>query len=114
VAADEHTRARILGADALIISRSQRYSISDKSCCRCVRVIKLSFVQAVQAFTEVSVKAIAKIILVGAAAVFASSLSAEAECRSCKAVECSFDTQCGIQCLCIKLDGNIKGNCVQK
>ncbi len=35
-------------------------------------------------------------------------------CSSCKAVDCSFDTQCGVRCACVKLNGNYKGNCVAK
>lgn len=37
-----------------------------------------------------------------------------AYCSKCRAVDCSFDTQCGVSCACVKLGGNIKGQCVEK
>jgi hypothetical protein len=35
-------------------------------------------------------------------------------CSKCKAVDCSFDTQCGTRCTCVKLNGKIKGQCVEQ
>lgn len=35
-------------------------------------------------------------------------------CSSCKTVDCSFEYQCGHRCDCVKLNGNIKGQCVQR
>lgn len=37
-----------------------------------------------------------------------------AYCSRCNAVDCNFDTQCGPSCTCVKLNGNIKGQCVEK
>lgn len=37
-----------------------------------------------------------------------------AYCSKCKVVDCSFDTQCGVRCACVKLNGKIKGQCVEK
>jgi hypothetical protein len=40
--------------------------------------------------------------------------SSRGECSKCRAVDCSFDTHCGVMCACVKLNGNIKGQCVEK
>jgi hypothetical protein len=38
----------------------------------------------------------------------------EARCSGCSAVDCSFSTQCGVRCECVKLNGKIRGQCVEK
>lgn len=56
-----------------------------------------------------------RILFIGALA-FAGICAVEGTgyCSKCKAVDCSFDYQCGYRCGCVKLNGNIKGQCVEK
>lgn len=55
-----------------------------------------------------------KPLLVAAlAALSIGSVTTEAECFACKRVECSYDVQCAPRCSCVKLNGRIKGSCVQ-
>ena len=42
------------------------------------------------------------------------TFSDRGECSKCKAVDCQFDHHCGYRCSCIKLNGNIKGQCVER
>jgi hypothetical protein len=53
------------------------------------------------------------IIAVGFAFATICALEGTSYCLKCRAVECSFDTQCGVSCTCVKLNGNIKGSCVE-
>lgn len=55
-----------------------------------------------------------KLVLAALAALCVSSVATEAECFNCRTVECSYDTQCGARCECVKLNGRLKGSCVQK
>lgn len=42
------------------------------------------------------------------------ALSGDVWCSSCHAVDCHYDTQCGVRCACVKLNGQFRGQCVQK
>jgi hypothetical protein len=54
------------------------------------------------------------LIAVAVAVSLTSSVATPAHCSKCHAVDCSFDTQCGVRCTCVKLNGKIKGQCVEK
>lgn len=40
--------------------------------------------------------------------------SSRGECSKCKVVDCSNEYQCGYRCTCVKLNGKIKGQCVEQ
>lgn len=42
------------------------------------------------------------------------ALSGDVWCSRCRSVDCTFDTQCGVQCACVKLGGRLRGQCVER
>jgi hypothetical protein len=42
------------------------------------------------------------------------AVSGDVWCSNCHAVDCTFDTQCGVRCTCVKLGGRLRGQCAER